>query len=633
MSQYNIVKTDILIIGAGLAGLNAAYEAALLGSEVTVICKGSASASPEVMGFNAPIHPDDSPELFYEEIMKSGQMLNRSGLAHRLAHESMEQVYRMEKLGVPFAKNPDGTYNGMKALGNSYPRIAHFKALTGAESVGILRKQAKALGVKFVEHTRAVDLLSDEAEVYGCLSLDDENHMVVFQSKCTILACGGLSNMHTISTYPKGLIGDGYAMAAKAGAEMVDMEFTQFEPCCIVHPQSLWGKLIVTTMLNEGGKLLNNKGEEFMKNNEKGYKMQKSELSRAIVEEIRSGGGTEHGGVWMDVTALPHDRVAIDNSIFYDPPKREGIDITEVPVEVAPAAHTFMGGVRINENCESSLNGLLAAGEVSGGIHGANRLGGCAGAEVFVFGCIAGRQAHEVASVRNICTDKALRIADALAGRYENLPQTTTVTEEELALYATLKADIAAGLGIYRSEGEMNTCLEKLGQHEKALADGRIKDVEYDNFNMVFEEMNDQEIVEFDEAIEIYQGDRKMLLCFDTGHHVYSNGGTEKNDQTVFDFLRRYQSRIPYLHFKNADGAVLKQVRENHWSLEYAFSHGAMCNLEDGIINFETLKDYLAEINYQGIAVIEQDMAGKTGEYACQCAKLNLRYLQKIGMI
>lgn len=215
-----------------------------------------------------------------------------------------------------------------------------------------------------------------------------------------------------------------------------------------------------------------------MKNNEKGYKMQKSELSRAIVEEIRSGGGTEHGGVWMDVTALPHDRVAIDNSIFYDPPKREGIDITEVPVEVAPAAHTFMGGVRINENCESSLNGLLAAGEVSGGIHGANRLGGCAGAEVFVFGCIAGRQAHEVASVRNICTDKALRIADALAGRYENLPQTTTVTEEELALYATLKADIAAGLGIYRSEGEMNTCLEKLGQHEKALADGRIKDVQ-----------------------------------------------------------------------------------------------------------------------------------------------------------
>lgn len=377
---------------------------------------------------------------------------------------------------------PAGTYNNqnedMKALGNSYPRIAHFKALTGAESVGILRKQAKALGVKFVEHTRAVDLLSDEAEVYGCLSLDDENHMVVFQSKCTILACGGLSNMHTISTYPKGLIGDGYAMAAKAGAEMVDMEFTQFEPCCIVHPQSLWGKLIVTTMLNEGGKLLNNKGEEFMKNNEKGYKMQKSELSRAIVEEIRSGGGTEHGGVWMDVTALPHDRVAIDNSIFYDPPKREGIDITEVPVEVAPAAHTFMGGVRINENCESSLNGLLAAGEVSGGIHGANRLGGCAGAEVFVFGCIAGRQAHEVASVRNICTDKALRIADALAGRYENLPQTTTVTEEELALYATLKADIAAGLGIYRSEGEMNTCLEKLGQHEKALADGRIKDVQ-----------------------------------------------------------------------------------------------------------------------------------------------------------
>lgn len=139
--------------------------------------------------------------------------------------------------------------------------------------------------------------------------------------------------------------------------------------------------------------------------------------------------------------------------------------------------------------------------------------------------------------------------------------------------------------------------------------------------------------IEFESEIDKMMSMEDIHLCFDTGHHVYSNGGTEKNDQTVFDFLRRYQSRIPYLHFKNADGAVLKQVRENHWSLEYAFSHGAMCNLEDGIINFETLKEYLAEINYQGIAVIEQDMAGKTGEYACQCAKLNLRYLQKIGMI
>ena len=139
--------------------------------------------------------------------------------------------------------------------------------------------------------------------------------------------------------------------------------------------------------------------------------------------------------------------------------------------------------------------------------------------------------------------------------------------------------------------------------------------------------------IEFESEIDKMMSMGDIHLCFDTGHHVYSNGGTEKNDQTVFDFLRRYQSRIPYLHFKNADGAVLKQVRENHWSLEYAFSHGSMCNLEDGIINFETLRDYLAEINYQGIAVIEQDMAGKTGEYACQCAKLNLRYLQKIGMI
>lgn len=474
-----IERTEILVIGCGLAGLNAAYEAASRGHEVTVIYKSNYAASPEIMGFNAPIHPEDSPDLFYNEITKSGEELNCPDLAKKLAEGALEQIGKLEKLGLKFAKNPDGTYNGMKALGNSYPRIAHYKALTGAQSMVLLKKSTQDMGVKFVPDTRALELISDGNEVYGCLAIQNENKLVVYESKCTILASGGLSNMHTVSTYPKGLVGDGYAMAAKAGAKLVDMEFTQFEPCCIVHPPKLWGKLIVTTMLSEGGKLLNAKGDEFLLSTENGYHVQKSELSRAIVKEIQSGGGTEHGGVWMDVTALPYERVAVDNSIFFDPPMQEGIDITKVPVEVAPAAHTFMGGVQINDKCETNLKGLLAAGEVSGGVHGANRLGGCAGTEVYVLGSIAGQQACIVAKSRAYSTEKFQAISEQLIDLYDTIKNGGTSSEENREILKKLKADIADSLGLYRNEKKLEEGLEKLNKY-----DALISDVGGEDFNL-----------------------------------------------------------------------------------------------------------------------------------------------------
>ncbi len=483
------VKADVLVIGAGLAGLNAAYEAASLGSTVIVLAKGTPSASPEIMGLSAPIHPDDSPELFYEDIMKSGGWINCPALVQRLSSASLEQVHKMEQLGVPFARNPDGSYNGMKALGNTYPRIAHYKALTGVESMKILRREAEKMGVRFLSKTRVIELLSDGTTVFGCVALDENNQPVVFQSACTILATGGLSNMHSVSTYPSGLIGDGYALAMRAGAEMIDMEFAQYEPCCIVYPESLSGKLIVTTMLNEGGRLLNAQNEEFLLRNEKGYKVQKSELARAIVEEIKHGGGTEHGGIWMDVTALPYERVVVDNSIFYNPPKQAGIDITKVPIEVAPAAHTFLGGVRINENCETSLEGLLAAGEVTGGVHGANRLGGCAGAEVFVFGTTAGRQAHYFAKEHG---GAAQNPGSALNRAFELTQRTHTMksspSEKEVAsvmpILTNMKKSIDAGLAIIRSEAKLRACLKELNAFESEIAALSLQDV---NLRISFE--------------------------------------------------------------------------------------------------------------------------------------------------
>lgn len=460
-----MIQTDILVIGSGIAGLCAALEAARSGKKVLVACKGNACASSEVMGFNAPVHGDDSEALFYADTMKSGEEINRSELVRTLSKESVKRIPYMEELGLVFDKNPDGTYNGMQALGNSYPRIVHHMGVTGIKSMELLLTECRHQGVSFKENFRVCDLLVCGQRVYGAVGYERESgSWTPIAAEAVILATGGCGAIHAVSTYPPGMTGDGYAMAYRAGAELVDMEFMQFEPCCFVYPGQLAGRIIVTTMLNEGGKLLNGQGREFMLDTPGGYKVQKGELSREIAKEIARGNGTSHGGVFFDVTALPEKRVNVDCSLFSGPARAAGIDMTKEACEVAPAAHTFLGGVAINGTCETTVQGLFAAGEVTGGLHGANRLGGNAGAEIYTFGVIAGRSA--AAYSRNEGPD--LKRAESLACEYCSRSGIQTDPEDKEAV-KRLQYVIGESLGIFRDEQTMRKAFRDIEKIEKAF--------------------------------------------------------------------------------------------------------------------------------------------------------------------
>lgn len=398
MKDRKVSVADVLVIGSGLAGLRAAEAAAREGASVIVAGKGI-GASPGIMGFIATTNMDDSTEVYYNDLLKSGSYINNRKLARILAEDSIKEARNLEELGLEFDKNGDGSLNLLQPLGCSYPRLVHHKALTGIKASALIREDCKKKGVVFEQSIMITELLQHNSKIIGAVGISlKDGDFVSYLAKAVVLAAGGCGAIYPVTTYPKNIVGDGYAMAYRAGVELVDMEFMQFEPCCFVYPESIKGTPIPTTMLMEGAVLRNIQGERFMlKYDEKGEKIQKDELSRGIAIEIAEGRGTEHKGVYYDVTMLPRDMVVINHCIFYDPALKAGVDLTKEPAEVAPAAHTLMGGVKINERCESSKEGLFAAGEVVGGVHGANRLGGAAGAEVLTFGAKAGKYAARFA--------------------------------------------------------------------------------------------------------------------------------------------------------------------------------------------------------------------------------------------
>ena len=391
-----IKTTDVLVIGDGLAGLRAAAAASSEGAAVTVVSKGT-GASREIMGFNAVFDERDSAEDYYGDILKSGEGINHPELARALAENAMGEADFLRSHGMAFDRNPDGSFNTMLALGCRFPRLLHEGSHTGAGAMRIMRRICAENRVSFDGPVMIMDLIRHEVRAAGAAGIDlKTGGFVIYMAKAVIIASGGCASIHPVSTYPSGISGDGYAMAYRAGAQLIDMEFQQFEPCCFVHPQGLAGALAVTTLLSEGGRLRNGRGECFLESDGMpGYRLQKSELAKYIMREVREGRGTEHGGVYYDVTAAPEKRVAVDHEIFYRPALRCGIDLLKQYAEVAPAAHTCLGGIRINGRCETSIPGLFAAGEAAGGVHGANRIGGCAGAETLVFGAVAGRSAAD----------------------------------------------------------------------------------------------------------------------------------------------------------------------------------------------------------------------------------------------
>lgn len=478
MKDDGSIISDLLVIGCGLAGVRAAQAAARMGVSVVVVGKGTC-ASSEIMGFNAAISTDDSIESYYNDILRSGKGINNGKVAQVLAEGASYEVSYLENMGLTFDKNADGSHHTLHTLGCTYPRLVHYKTFTGLESCRVLIEDAKKYGVRFEKQVMITDLIRYEGRIAGAIGLDlVTGTFLPFRCKAVILATGGCGGIYGISTYPRGISGDGYAIAYRAGADLVDMEFQQYEPCCFVYPEAIRGSLVPTTLLRAGAKLVNARGEEFMgKYGLTRDNAQKGELSRAIATEIAEGAGTEHGGVYYDLTGLPRNMVVVDHCLFYNPALEAGVDLTKQPAEMAPAAHTFLGGIRINEYGATSINGLFAAGEVTGGVHGANRLGGCAGAEALVFGGRAGKSAAEYIFGKQLVCEQVF--LDCM--KRVNLKSTQRQEEEDkcpniFKIQELLGEIMMKNVGIIRNNTNLQEAMTQLDRLQEMLSSTCIND-------------------------------------------------------------------------------------------------------------------------------------------------------------
>ncbi|WP_337998278.1 FAD-binding protein [Oleispirillum naphthae] len=388
--SMNLYTTDVLVIGSGFAGNRAALGAAEAGAEVLQVTLGG-GGSPNIMGFSAAVTEGDSSEVIFDDLMKSGMGMNCPVLAETYARGTDELIADMEALGVPLKKGDKGRYAPLHSLGTAFPRLVHqYQCLTGNYIQRALNKALRAHpSVTVRTGTFISDLLVEDGRVYGACGVDAATgELLLFRSRIVVLAAGGSGRIHAFTTYPADVSGDGMAMAYRAGLDLQDMELIQFEPCCFVAPERIRGFVNPTTFFKMGATLKNGRGEAFI---DDCASLQKDVLSRKIITEVIEGRGTPAGGVYYDVTMIPEETVKVTHYVHYQPALEGGVDICREVSEVAPAAHSFQGGAVVNPDCSTAVDGLYLSGEVMGGIHGANRMGGDAGGAALVFGKVAGR--------------------------------------------------------------------------------------------------------------------------------------------------------------------------------------------------------------------------------------------------
>ncbi len=399
MNSFEVYETDVLVIGGGVTATRASISAHDEGARVILVDKGIVGKSgggPVAYSVTAAyIRPPDSTEIFYQDMIKSGQGLNNPHLVRVFVEDVAKgKVLELEKFGIVFARTPEGNLNLRQMGGHSHPRdIASFHA---ASMVNVLFSEVMRRDIKVFSEIMIIRLLTKQGRVVGAVGLDKKRGtLIVFRAKTTILTAGGAGQAFgagELSGYTTNLMeitGDSYAMAYRVGAELVDMEFVQSIPA-LAYPDIYLGVLLGEPSATNA-KLYNSNRERFMQryDPERWERTTKDVLASSVLREVKAGRGTPHGGVWMDFSETPPDSFAI----FPLPFKEMGIDPKKDCVEMIPAIHYFMGGVRINERCETSVPGLYGAGEAAGGLHGANRLAGCSTADSNVFGERSGRYA------------------------------------------------------------------------------------------------------------------------------------------------------------------------------------------------------------------------------------------------
>ena len=354
--------TDVLVIGAGLAGWTAADRIlSESGLRVTIAFSGS-GASPYVHGFSYPIGPGDSKELLYEDTLRSGKDAGDPALVRAMAEETASLPAFFEELGLS-PDEKDGTPVLLTSLGSSLPRIALIGNDTGPSVLHALREKLRFSDrLTLLPGLRLMSFVKKGGTVRGAVFLDSDGRTETVLSRVTILAAGGYSALYPVTTNGNDLGGDALGAALLAGAETVSLPFVQFEPCVSLFPEETRGKGMITTLFFEGAVLRNRDGERFLRGSAfpDEERMDKDELSMAISSEIRRTGGTPHGGVYFDATGVPAEAFDGVYRPYLDRYLKYGIDLRNTPVEVAPAAHTSLGGLKITPDCRTSLPGLLS---------------------------------------------------------------------------------------------------------------------------------------------------------------------------------------------------------------------------------------------------------------------------------
>ena len=379
---------DVLVVGGGLAGWRAAEAVVAAGCSVALVANGSGN-SPDIHALNVPVGPGDSVELFIADTLKSGGGACDPALVEVLCRESVKLADEF-----PFDRNADGSYKMIQPLGCSVPRCVSIDHKIGAWA---LAKIKRALAGKVEVVKGRVTALEAGGSQFTATVSDAQERVPPMVARAVVIATGGWCGKYAFSDNPPELRGDGIALAQSLGAAVCDLDAVQYEPTVAIAPERLRGIPVITTMLHEGATFRNRLGEEFLPDKH----ANKDAISRAIRAEIEAGRGID-GGVWYDATGVPRE---ILETRYADTVRRYaacGVDITREPMVVAPAPHTSLGGVAIDAHCRvlradgTPIPGLFAAGEVTGGVHGRNRLGGNAGTEVLVFGRIAGESAAQV---------------------------------------------------------------------------------------------------------------------------------------------------------------------------------------------------------------------------------------------
>jgi fumarate reductase (CoM/CoB) subunit A len=404
MRADDVISCHVLVIGSGGAGARAAIEAEKYGDTVliskSVVGKGGCTPMAEG-GYNAVLRAGDSCVMHEEDTLRGGAYLNDPELVRILVQESPERFRELLEWGALFDVSPDNIPAQRSFGGQRFPRTCYAGDRSGHEMMLTLLEHLRNGNVEIFQEMTVLELLKDGETVIGAIMMDSRSgEMIVIRADCTVLATGGGTRIYDISTNSATGTGDGYALGYRAGAILIDMEMIQFHPTGAVYPYDARGRLVTEAVRGEGGILLNADDERFMAR----YDPERMELStrdvvaRAIATEVEQGRGTSRKGVYLDVTHLPVKKIEERLPVMLEQFLKFGVDIRCEPMEVAPTAHHIMGGLQITPEAKTSVPGLCACGEVAGGVHGANRLGGNALADTQVFGKRAGESAGRTSS-------------------------------------------------------------------------------------------------------------------------------------------------------------------------------------------------------------------------------------------